>query len=156
MNDTNSILDTTTLTISGSGIWDLKIRIPSWTSNATISVNGESSVGTPGTYSTISRTWQSGDTVTVQLQRSLRLIAANDDPNIAAVAFGPVVLSGNYGDSTLSTNPSLQLDSITRSSDSTLEFTATADGETVSLSPFYDAHGYNYVVYWETVGNLPE
>lgn len=94
--------------------------------------------------------------MTVQLQRNLRLIAANDDPNVAAVAFGPVVLSGNYGDSALSANPSLELGSIQRTSESALEFTGTADGEIVNLTPFYDAHGYNYVVYWATVGELPE
>ncbi|EMR66457.1 putative secreted protein [Eutypa lata UCREL1] len=149
--------DTITLTVSGSGTWDLKIRIPSWASNATIAINDEqSSAGTPGTYNTTSRTWQSGDTVTIQLQRNLRLIATNDDPNVAAVAFGPVVLSGNYGDSALSANPSLELGSIQRTSDSALDFTGTADGETVNLTPFYDAHGYNYVVYWATVGELPE
>lgn len=154
---TNQILDTITLTVSGSGTWDLKIRIPSWASNATIAINDEqSSAGTPGTYNTTSRTWQSGDTVTIQLQRNLRLIATNDDPNVAAVAFGPVVLSGNYGDSALSANPSLELGSIQRTSDSALDFTGTADGETVNLTPFYDAHGYNYVVYWATVGELPE
>lgn len=151
----NSASDTITLTVTGSGTWDLKIRIPSWTTDATIAVNDEeASEGTPGTYSTISRTWQSGDTVTVRLPMGLRLIAANDDSKVAVVAFGPVVLSGNYGDTTLSANPSLDLGSVKRTSDSALEFTGTADGATVSLSPFYDAHGYNYAVYWQISGNL--
>ncbi|RWA14340.1 hypothetical protein EKO27_g769 [Xylaria grammica] len=149
--------DTTTLTIGGSGTWEMNIRIPSWTSEATISVNGQqqSITTTPGSYATISRTWKSGDTVTVKLPSHLRLIAANDNKNLAAVAYGPTVLSGNYGSSSLSNTPTLTLSSLKRKSTSALDFTGTADGATVTLSPFYDAQGYNYVVYWSVSGSLP-
>ncbi|KAI0418581.1 hypothetical protein F5X98DRAFT_113165 [Xylaria grammica] len=149
--------DTTTLTIGGSGTWGMNIRIPSWTSGATISVNGQqqSIITTPGSYATISRTWKSGDTVTVKLPSHLRLIAANDNKNLAAVAYGPTVLSGNYGSSSLSNTPTLTLSSLKRKSASALDFTGTADGATVTLSPFYDAQGYNYVVYWSVSGSLP-
>ncbi|KAI1334442.1 secreted protein [Xylariaceae sp. FL0016] len=149
--------DTSTLTIVGSGTWDMKIRIPSWTSAASIAINGEqqSVDATSGSYATISRTWSSGDTVTVTLPMSLRLIPANDDESVAAVAFGPTVLSGNYGSTSLSANPTLTLDSISRDSDSSLNFTATADDASVSLGPFYDAQGFNYVVYWAVSGSLP-
>ncbi|KAI0458598.1 hypothetical protein F5B21DRAFT_511817 [Xylaria acuta] len=149
--------DTTTLTILGSGAWAMKIRIPSWTSGATISVNGQqqSITTTPGSYATISRTWTSGDTVTVKLPMGLRLIAANDNKNLAAVAYGPTVLSGNYGSSTLNNAPTLTLSSLKRKSSSNLDFTGTANGATVTLNPFYDAQGYNYVVYWSVSGSLP-
>ena len=33
-----------------------------------------------------------------------------------------------------------------------LAFTATANGATVNLGPFHDAHGHNYTVYWNTGG----
>ena len=124
-----------------------------------MSVNGEEpEVGKPGTYSTVSRTWKSGDTVTVRLPMRLRLIPANDDPNVAALAFGPVVLSGNYGDTTLTANPALDLGSVTQRAGGSggLAFTATADGKAVDLDPFYNAHGHNYVVYWRTSGELPQ
>ncbi|KAI3332413.1 DUF1680-domain-containing protein [Xylariaceae sp. AK1471] len=149
--------DTTTLTVSGSGTWAMKIRIPSWTSGATVAVNGQqqSIATTPGSYATVSRTWQSSDTVTVKLPMSLRLIPANDNKNLAAVAYGPTVLSGNYGSSSLSSTPTLTLSSLKRKSSSSLDFTGTAGGATVTLSPFYDAHGYKYVVYWSVSGSLP-
>ncbi|KAI0447666.1 hypothetical protein F4803DRAFT_573537 [Xylaria telfairii] len=149
--------DTTTLTVGGSGTWAMKIRIPSWTTGATISVNGQqqSITTTPGSYATISRTWKSGDVVTVKLPMSLRLIAANDNKSLAAVAYGPTVLSGNYGSSTLSSAPTLTLSSLKRKSSSSLDFAGTANGATVTLSPFYDAQGYNYVVYWSVSGSLP-
>src|SRR5688500_15632606 len=61
--------DTTTLQITGGdgSSWPLRIRIPAWTNGATISVNGvaQSVTATPGSYATITRSWSSGDTVTV-------------------------------------------------------------------------------------------
>ncbi|ONI91796.1 hypothetical protein ALI22I_06830, partial [Saccharothrix sp. ALI-22-I] len=72
---------------------------------------------------------------------------------IAAITYGPAVLAGNYGNRTLSALPSLNVGSITRTSTSALAFTATANGETVNLGPFHDAHGYNYTVYWNTGGS---
>lgn len=149
--------DTTTLTVGGSGTWAMKIRIPSWTSGATISVNGQqqSITTTPGSYAIVSRTWTSGDTVTVKLPMSLRLITANDNKNMAAVAYGPTLLAGNYGSSSLSTTPTLTLSSLKRKSSSNLDFTGTANGATLTLGPFYDAQGYNYVVYWSVSGQLP-
>lgn len=153
-------LDEATLTVDGAeGEWDLKVRIPSWASDgATVSVNDENAAtGEPGTYVTVSRTWVSGDTVKVRLPMHLRVIPANDDPNVAALAFGPVVLSGNYGETTLKTNPTLDLGSVKRRDDGSggLAFTGTADGKAVELGPFYDAHGHNYVVYWQKSGDLP-
>ena len=59
-----------------------------------------------------------------------------------------MVLSGNYGNTALSALPTLTTSSITRTSSSSLAFTATANGSTVNLGPFYDAHGFNYTVYW--------
>ncbi|WP_243707188.1 RICIN domain-containing protein [Micromonospora sp. KC606] len=59
-----------------------------------------------------------------------------------------MVLSGNYGSTTLGSLPSLNVDSISRTSSTALTFTASANGSTVNLIPFYDAHGHNYTVYW--------
>ncbi|WP_206794186.1 beta-L-arabinofuranosidase domain-containing protein [Amycolatopsis sp. MtRt-6] len=143
--------DTTTLTVTGSGTWAMRIRIPGWTSGATISVNGvaQNVATTPGSYATLSRTWTSGDTVTVRLPMKVALKPANDNANVAAVTYGPVVLAGNYGSSTL---PSLNPASVTRTSSSALTFSATANGSAVNLVPFYDAQGFPYTVYWNTGG----
>ena len=59
---------TTTLTVSipdDSIKLALKIRVPKWTQNPSITINGEAvamSV-TPGSYATIDREWKDGDTV---------------------------------------------------------------------------------------------
>ncbi len=153
------VSDTTTLQFTGnvSGSWPVRIRIPAWTNGATISVNGvaQSVTATPGSYATLTRSWTSGDTVTVRLPMQVALKATNDNANVVAVTYGPVVLSGNYGNTTLSSLPSLVTSSVTRTSSSALAFTATANGSTVNLGPFYDAHGHNYTVYWAGNGQPP-
>lgn len=149
------VSDTSTITITGSGSFSMKIRIPSWTSNAEISVNGVKQTASTGSYANIQRTWASGDVVTVRLPMSLRLVTAKDNTALAAVAYGPVILSGNYGSTTLSAAPTLQLGTLKRTSSSSLAFTGTANGQTVNIGPFYDAQGYNYVVYWAYSGSLP-
>ena len=139
--------DTSTLTLTGtmSGSWSIRVRIPSWTSGATIAVNGttQNVAVTPGSYATITRTWASGDTVTVRLPMRVVLRPANDNPGLQAITYGPAVLAGNYGSATLSAPPALNAATVTRTS-------ATANGATVGLVPFYDAHGFNYTVYWST------
>ncbi|WNZ07043.1 beta-L-arabinofuranosidase domain-containing protein [Streptomyces sp. 11x1] len=150
--------DTTNLQVTGSvsGTWAMRIRIPGWTNGATVSVNGvKQNIATdPGSYATLSRSWTSGDTVTVRLPMRVVMRAANDNANVAAITYGPVVLSGNYGDTALSSLPTLNTSSITRTSSSSLAFTATANGSTVNLGPFHDAHGHNYTVYWNTTGSV--
>lgn len=146
--------DTTTLTVTGSvsGSWTMRIRIPAWATGASIAVNGTAQQVTaaPGTYASLTRSWTSGDVVTVRLPMAVRIEPSNDDPAVGAVLYGPVVLAGNYGSTALSALPSLATSSITRTSTSALTFTATANGSTVNLVPFYDAHGFNYTVYWAT------
>ncbi|CAL9369238.1 hypothetical protein SUDANB1_00828 [Streptomyces sp. enrichment culture] len=150
--------DTTTLQVTGnvSGTWAMRLRIPGWTAGATVSVNGtrQDIATTPGSYATLTRSWTSGDTVTVRLPMRVIVRAANDNADVTAITYGPVVLSGNYGDSTLSSLPSLNTSSIRRTSNTSLAFTATANGSTVSLGPFHDAHGHNYTVYWNAGGTV--
>jgi DUF1680 family protein len=159
--------DTSTLTIDAPGgnannNWSLKIRIPSWTSNAKISINGatQSIATTPGTYAVVSPqkgAWKSGDKVTITLPMRLRIAPANDNKAVAAVAFGPTILSGDYGSSAsaLSANPKLDLGSVKRVGTEGLKFTGKADGKTVDLGPFYEAQKGRYVVYWAVSGSLP-
>ncbi|KAF4344223.1 hypothetical protein FBEOM_1817 [Fusarium beomiforme] len=149
--------DTSTLKISGdTGEWTLAVRIPSWTSKASIKVNGQAANVDiqSGKYASIKRQWKSGDTVTLQFPMSLHTVAANDDQTLGAIAFGPAILAGNYGSSTLNGSPTIDLASIKRKSNTGLKFEATAGGKSVELGPFYDAQGFNYNVYWKLSGKL--
>ncbi|MEU7905082.1 beta-L-arabinofuranosidase domain-containing protein [Actinoplanes sp. NPDC049118] len=151
---TYPVSDTTTLTLSGtmSGSWSIRLRIPSWTTGATISVNGtvQGVTATPGSYATVTRTWAAGDTITVRLPMRVVMRAANDNADIQAITYGPAVLCGNYGNTALSGLPALTVSTITRTGTGSLAFTATANGATVNLGPFHDAQGFNYTVYWRT------
>jgi DUF1680 family protein len=146
---------TTRLTVTGSGTFTMKVRIPAWTSGAELRVNGavQSVPVTPGTFATLSRTWASGDVVDLTLPMSLTREATPDNPTVQAVKFGPVVLAGGYGTTNLTALPTLDPDSV-RATGTPLQFTATANGSSVTLIPFYNMHGQRYTVYW-SVGNLP-
>lgn len=150
--------DTSTLTISGTGTgeWTMKIRIPSWTTGASVTINGQASnvSANPGNYASITRAWKAGDTVSVKLPMKLHTVAANDNANVAALVYGPVVLSGNYGQQSLSAMPSLDLGSVKKTSSDKLVFEGTASGKKVELGPFYEAQGVNYNVYWTVSGKL--
>jgi uncharacterized protein len=147
--------DTTTLRVTGTtGPWTMRVRIPGWTSGATVSVNGtvQGIATTPGTYATLSRVWTSGDTVTVRLPMRVVTAATPDNAAVRAVTYGPVVLSGAYGNTNLgSALPVLDTASV-RPTGTPLRFTATANGAAVDLIPFHDNHHQNYTVYWNTGG----
>ncbi|WEH12834.1 beta-L-arabinofuranosidase domain-containing protein [Streptomyces sp. VNUA24] len=150
--------DTSTLVVTGnaSGTWTMRIRIPGWTTGAVISVNGtpQNVTAIPGSYAALTRSWTAGDTVTVRLPMRFIMRSANDNSKVAAITYGPLVLSGDYGDTALSSPPSLDTSTIKRTSTGPLTFTATANGTTVGLGPFHDAHGHNYTVYW-SIGSAP-
>ena len=78
----------------------LYIRYPSWaTSGATIKINGRNVKISqkPGSYIVLNKTWKTGDKIDITYPISLRLVATNDNPNMAAVVYGPIVLAGDMG-----------------------------------------------------------
>ena len=74
----------------------LHVRIPQWAAGASVSVNGKAACGgiQPAGFASIDRTWKNGDRVEVSLPMRLRLDRMPDDPNVAAVMYGPLVLAG--------------------------------------------------------------
>jgi len=77
----------------------LKIRRPAWVGEMVVLVNGKPANPPPhvGGYIELRREWRSGDRVEIRLPMSLRLEAMPDDPNRAAICYGPVVLAGALG-----------------------------------------------------------
>ncbi|RLM54781.1 hypothetical protein C2845_PM10G16220 [Panicum miliaceum] len=79
----------------------LNVRIPSWTSliGAKATLNDKDlELISPGTFLTISKQWDSGDRLSLQLPIHLRTEAIKDDrpeyASIQAVLFGPFLLAG--------------------------------------------------------------
>ncbi|WP_163323867.1 beta-L-arabinofuranosidase domain-containing protein [Draconibacterium mangrovi] len=88
--------DHTTLTINGSGKFDLNVRVPHWAIKGFfVTVNGkkEEITAEPGTYLTISRKWKDGDKVELRMPFHFYLEPVMDQQNIASLFYGPVLLA---------------------------------------------------------------
>jgi uncharacterized protein len=85
--------DASRITIRSGGKFALKIRIPAWTRDATISVNGRSGgVAKPGQYAVIERNWKRSDVVDVVVPQPLRALPIDDShPEVVALMRGPVM-----------------------------------------------------------------
>lgn len=80
------------------GDFVLKFRIPEWSKNTVVKVNGEEVQGVkPGSYLALNRTWQKGDVVTLSFDMRGRVEKLN---HCLAVTRGPVVLArdSRFGD----------------------------------------------------------
>jgi DUF1680 family protein len=139
--------------VSGSARMTVRVRLPGWlAAPARAWVNGEPLAGplTPGTWLVIERQWQPGDRVDVSLPMALALNRTPDRPEVQAVTYGPVVLSGGYGGVEAMLMPRLSSGSVTRLPGPRLQFQAVAGGRPVGLIPIARTHHQHYNVYWLT------
>jgi uncharacterized protein len=154
---------------------ELRLRVPYWaTKGVSVKVNGEAQAveARPGSYLSLGRAWKSGDRIAVEMPMSLQLWRMPDDPNLAAILFGPVVLAGElptedlarekiYGPYHADGKPASVPDLVPPSgqapedwirpvSGRTLAFQTTGAGrpDDVTLLPFYELFGKRYAVYW--------
>jgi len=78
----------------------LHIRVPYWaTKPMTVSVNDRKRQmhRKPGSFLTLKRAWRDGDRVSIDMPMSLHLHRMPDDPCLAAIMYGPLVLAGELG-----------------------------------------------------------
>ncbi|MBE0652832.1 MAG: glycoside hydrolase family 127 protein, partial [Bacteroidales bacterium] len=73
--------------------YTISLRIPAWSKNTEIAVNGENISARPGTYAQIEREWKEGDIITIKLDLRGRIIQSPGSFNDLAVMRGPVVLA---------------------------------------------------------------
>lgn len=145
--------DTTRLVVKGQGHFDVKIRVPKWaTRGFVVTVNGrrDTAQPTPGSYLTLARTWQDGDTIEVRMPFGFELVPVVDQPNVASLFYGPVLLAA--GEAAPRTDwrqihidarrPAASIDG----DPATLRF--RVDG--VPFKPFYDTYE-RYSVYVQVV-----
>jgi hypothetical protein len=166
------IEDTTTLTLWCEKPVKLviKVRCPGWIAGPMqVKINGKASKvkAKPGSYVVLNRKWQDGDKIEITLPMSLRLEAMPDNPQRAAIFYGPIVLAGDLGpierEATASPavddfdNPVLVTqgrppdDWLIRMEDRPLGFETYNVGRPhdVPLIPFYEMHHRRYGVYWD-------
>ncbi len=151
----------------------LKLRIPGWATDAKVSINDTPAPGpvTPGSYKVITRTWNNGDRVRLDLPMHLRLQAMPDDPGMVAILYGPVVLCGDLGKETshrtrnnaqllhekANALPVLLTDADSNVSEAhavpgrPLCWTVTTGTGPVELVPLYQLFGERYTVYWRGI-----
>ena len=85
-----------TITIDkGKAEFPLYLRIPTWTKNAEVYVNGEKQTVAPvsGKYYCISREWKKGDSVSLRVPMSLSMRRWQVNKNSVSVDYGPLTLS---------------------------------------------------------------
>lgn len=155
------------------------LRYPSWTSNVEVKVNGKKMKikQSPSGYISIDRTWKNGDKIEVHYPMHLYLAETNDNPDKAAIMYGPLVLAGTMGTEGMKapapfSNPELYNDYYTydynvpgriktglKLDKKNLEqyikpvsgnsLTFYVEKENVRLEPIYRIHHQRYVVYWD-------
>ncbi len=84
------------LIVNGSGPLEIKLRVPEWVRKGyTVAINGEVQTleAVPGTYVTVSRRWQDGDRIDIDMPFSFRVERALDDPAMQSVYYGPTMLA---------------------------------------------------------------
>lgn len=140
--------DTTKLTLSGEGIFDIRVRVPRWaTRGFFVKINNRDlkADAVPGTYLTLSRSWRDGDTIELKMPFDFRLFRVMDRPDIACIFYGPVLLAVEEPESRTSWRPvTLDGDDLGRSiagDPGTLRFSS----EGANLKPFYETYGRHSV-----------
>jgi DUF1680 family protein len=71
----------------------LKIRIPEWSSQTLLSVNGKQVIVVPGENKTLRQIWKEGDRITLNLDMKGRIVRSGNQPENIAIIRGPVVLA---------------------------------------------------------------
>lgn len=150
---------TMTLAMKQPTNFSLKLRVPGWSKDMSVKVNGADAGAEckPGEWAVISRTWNSGDKIEVRIPLRLRMQAVDaQHPQRVAIVRGPVVLvqDFNYHD------PDFQLPN----NDDDLNKWLVADGSPavfrmerpdgrpvrLKFRPFYDlAEDFPYVMYFD-------
>jgi DUF1680 family protein len=73
-----------------TGARTLSLRIPAWSEQTTLTLNGKPIAVRPGTYATVERSWKPGDRLRLQLDLRGRILRSGQ---FSAVARGPLVLA---------------------------------------------------------------
>lgn len=71
----------------------IRLRIPAWSFNTTVSINNEQVMVKPGEYSMIRREWKNNDSIHITLDIRGRLMTSGERSQYIAIMRGPLVLT---------------------------------------------------------------
>ncbi|TDE11258.1 beta-L-arabinofuranosidase domain-containing protein [Dyadobacter psychrotolerans] len=140
--------DNTSLTIKGSGKFDVNVRVPGWaTKGFIVKINGKEQKlqAIPGSYLTIARSWKDGDVIELKMPFQFHLDPVMDQQNIASLFYGPILLAAQEPEARKEWRKvTLNADDISQSikgDPSQLQFTI----DDVVFKPFYETYGRHSV-----------
>src|SRR5215831_13209396 len=137
------------VTASQPAEFAIYVRIPAWTVDPVLSVNGKrvDDPARPGTFAAIKRTWSEGDRVELELPMHLRLEAVDaNHPKLVALLNGPVVLLAIAdGQPTFDTNGLLQSKPTNNGKGDWVA--RSVDGSEITMRPFMNIDKENYSTY---------
>jgi DUF1680 family protein len=172
----------TTLKIKSTrpGVRTIHVRIPGWTKDAEIKINGHSleAVADPGSYLAIKRPWKDGDTISVSLPMTLRQESLLGDESVTAALYGPLVLAADLGAGPadgpmriihgrpttpgkelpppdalpkIAAGPEAKTDQwVQTDSKSEMRFSVSGEGKKYDVMPMYRIRDQKYSVYWQS------
>lgn len=142
----------------------LYIRYPSWAKQGIrVTVNGKKIKvkEKPGSYIVLNRSWKNIDSIEIELPMSLYTEAMPDNPQRAAILYGPLVLAGELGKKALP-DPSFDIPILITGGKPVNEWLKPVAGqalvfrtagvgkpEDVTLLPFYKIYNQHQIVYWD-------
>ncbi len=148
------------LTVTGSGEFTIKLRVPYWaTDGFEVQVNGETICTNPevSTYVEITRTWESGDVITINMPYTLHLDKTPDEVDgstVASLMYGPLVMVAKDDRDTYEPMNWYTLVLSDDLEESVTVITGTDEEDVPHLStngldfyPMYDAYNYRYHAY---------
>jgi DUF1680 family protein len=140
--------DTTRITFSGEGTFDVKVRVPRWAIRGFfVKINGKQQKvdAVPGSYLRLRRDWKANESIELRMPFPFHLMSVMDQPNIASIFYGPVLLAAEES------GPRPQWRSVTLDA-ADIGKSITGDPETLrfkigdaSLKPFYETYGHHSV-----------
>jgi hypothetical protein len=163
----------------------LKVRAPHWAKGIAVSVNGTPQKAVPGSdgYLLLDRTWKQGDRVEITLPMSLRQESVAGSPDLATLAYGPLVLAARMGRDGLSRDmidagqgpdmdrlPALSMPQfqaspqagndgnhepswVKKTGSDELRFQTVGQLKETELMPLYQVMDERYSVYWQNSHN---
>jgi len=143
----------TTLAVeAGTGSMTLRVRVPGWATDVAAKLNGRplSPPSLPAVIE-VTRVWRPGDELLISLGMQLAQWQAPDNPRVAALTYGPVVLAALTGDA--ARMPVIDVSSVRQVSASPLAFEARGsfgtpgDARLVPLMPVCDVVHQRYTTY---------